>query len=129
MQKQQTYIKWDENMRDGKKHDTMRYKIEYRNILCQLRDFFGNNLAIIDHSSFYFCWITLVPMFQLDEQTCKITFSQNPFSMPKVTLETIETTTSKEDLLDIETYQHDRGVCNGIELSSGAIRNRKLEQF
>lgn len=49
--------------------------------------------------------------------------------MPKVTLETIETATSKEDLLDIKTYQHDSEVCNGIELSSGASRNHKLDLF
>ena len=84
------------------------------------RDKIGKDLDLIDHDIFAFCWIVDYPMFERDEVTNKIEFSHNPFSMP-------QGNTDKLDLdkpLDILAYQYDI-VCNGIELSSGAIRNHK----
>ena len=84
------------------------------------RDKIGKDLDLIDDDIFAFCWIVDYPMFERDEVTNKIEFSHNPFSMP-------QGNTDKLDLdkpLDILAYQYDI-VCNGIELSSGAIRNHK----
>lgn len=82
----------------------------------------ANDLGLIDHNRFDFCWIYDYPMFEADEETGKIDFSHNPFSMPQGGLEALET----KDPLDIMAYQYDI-VCNGIELGSGAIRNHKPE--
>lgn len=71
---------------------------------------------------FKFCWVVDFPMFEYDEKAKKIDFSHNPFSMPQGGMEALET----KDPLDILAYQYDI-VCNGIELSSGAIRNHKPE--
>ena len=71
---------------------------------------------------FRFCWIVDFPMYEKDEETGKIDFSHNPFSMPQGGLEALET----KDPLDILAWQYDI-VCNGIELSSGAIRNHEPE--
>ncbi len=78
----------------------------------------GTQLNLIDENVFEFCWIVDYPMYEFDEKTQKIEFSHNPFSMPQGGLEALET----KDPLDILAYQYDI-VCNGIELSSGAIRN------
>jgi aspartyl-tRNA synthetase len=88
----------------------------------QARDRIGNELGLIDQNRFEFCWIVDYPMFELDERTKKMEFSHNPFSMPQGGLEALET----KDPLDILAYQYDI-VCNGIELSSGAIRNHLPE--
>ncbi|TKD52853.1 aspartate--tRNA ligase [Sphingomonas baiyangensis] len=82
----------------------------------------GEALGLIDKSRFEFCWIVDFPMFEADEETGKIDFSHNPFSMPQGEMEALET----KDPLDILAYQYDI-VCNGVELSSGAIRNHKPE--
>ncbi len=82
----------------------------------------GNQLELIDESRFDFCWIVDYPMYELDENTGKIEFSHNPFSMPQGGLEALES----QNPLDILAYQYDI-VCNGIELSSGAIRNHRPE--
>lgn len=82
----------------------------------------GEQLGLIDKSRFEFCWIVDFPMFEADEDTGKIDFSHNPFSMPQGELEALET----KDPLDILAWQYDI-VCNGIELSSGAIRNHRPE--
>jgi len=82
----------------------------------------GNELGLIDPNRFEFCWIVDFPMFEYDEQEKKIIFSHNPFSMPQGEMEALET----KDPLEILAYQYDI-VCNGIELSSGAIRNHKPE--
>ena len=82
----------------------------------------GDQLELIDKSRFEFCWIVDFPMFEADEDTGKIDFSHNPFSMPQGELEALET----QDPLDILAYQYDI-VCNGVELSSGAIRNHRPE--
>ncbi|HEY6817116.1 MAG TPA: aspartate--tRNA ligase [Croceibacterium sp.] len=82
----------------------------------------AEQLELIDKSRFEFCWIVDFPMFEADEDTGKIDFSHNPFSMPQGELEALEST----DPLDILAYQYDI-VCNGVELSSGAIRNHRPE--
>jgi aspartyl-tRNA synthetase len=82
----------------------------------------ADQLGLIDQSRFEFCWIVDFPMFEYDEDAKKVDFSHNPFSMPQGELEALET----KDPLDILAYQYDI-VCNGIELSSGAIRNHRPE--
>ncbi|HWW64897.1 MAG TPA: aspartate--tRNA ligase [Sphingomonadaceae bacterium] len=82
----------------------------------------GEELGLIEEGAFKFCWVVDFPMFEYDEDAKKIDFSHNPFSMPQGELEALET----KDPLDILAYQYDI-VCNGVELSSGAIRNHKLE--
>ncbi|WP_267393073.1 MULTISPECIES: aspartate--tRNA ligase [unclassified Sphingomonas] len=82
----------------------------------------GESLGLIDPKRFEFCWIVDFPMFEYDEDAKKVDFSHNPFSMPQGEMEALET----KDPLDILAYQYDI-VCNGIELSSGAIRNHKPE--
>jgi aspartyl-tRNA synthetase len=82
----------------------------------------GEQLGLIDKSRFEFCWIVDFPMFEWDEDNKKVDFSHNPFSMPQGELEALET----KDPLEILAYQYDI-VCNGIELSSGAIRNHRPE--
>ncbi len=78
----------------------------------------ANELNLISDKQFSFCWITDYPMYHYDEKEKKIDFSHNPFSMPQVNIEEFE----KQDPLKILAYQYDL-VCNGYELSSGAIRN------
>ncbi len=80
------------------------------------------DLGLLNKNSFEFCWIVDFPMFEIDEKTNKIQFSHNPFSMPQGEMESLET----KDPLEINAFQYDI-VCNGIELSSGAIRNHKPE--
>src|SRR5208282_3066698 len=80
----------------------------------------GEELEIVEPSTFCFCWIVDYPMYERNEDTGLIEFSHNPFSMPQGGLEALET----QDPLTIKAYQYDV-VCNGIELSSGAIRNHK----
>ncbi len=87
-----------------------------------VRDRLGAALDLIEPDSFRFCWLVDFPMFELDEQTGKIEFSHNPFSMPQGGLEALET----QDPLTIKAFQYDI-VCNGVELSSGAIRNHLPE--
>jgi aspartyl-tRNA synthetase len=82
----------------------------------------GEDLGLVERNAFRFCWITDFPMYELDETTGKIEFSHNPFSMPQGGLEALET----KDPLTINAYQYDI-VCNGVELSSGAIRNHSPE--
>ena len=82
----------------------------------------GQQLGLIDENRFEFCWIVDFPMFEYDEDAKKVDFSHNPFSMPQGELEALET----KDPLDILAYQYDI-VCNGVELSSGAIRNHRPE--
>lgn len=86
----------------------------------QIRTELGNRLNLIDKEVFQFCWIIDFPMFELDEHG-KIAFSHNPFSMPQGGLNALE----NQEPLDILAYQYDI-VCNGIELSSGAVRNHDI---
>ncbi len=82
----------------------------------------GQELGLIEQNVFKFCWIVDFPMFEYDEDAKKVDFSHNPFSMPQGELEALETMNP----LDILAYQYDI-VCNGVELSSGAIRNHRPE--
>ena len=82
----------------------------------------ATDLKLIDEDQFAFCWIVDFPMYEWNEEAGRIDFSHNPFSMPQGELEALES----KDPLDILAYQYDV-VCNGIELSSGAIRNHKPE--
>ncbi len=82
----------------------------------------GEEMEIIEANAYRFCWITDFPMFEADEVTGKIDFSHNPFSMPQGGLAALE----NQDPLSINAYQYDI-VCNGVELSSGAIRNHVPE--
>ena len=81
---------------------------------------FGHDLKLIDREQFAFCWITDFPMYERDETTGQIAFCHNPFSMPQGGLEALET----RPPLEIKAFQYDI-VCNGTELSSGAIRNHR----
>lgn len=87
----------------------------------QIRDELGKRLNLIDEDVFQFCWIIDFPMFELDDHD-KIAFSHNPFSMPQGGLKALE----EQDPLEILAYQYDI-VCNGIELSSGAVRNHDID--
>tara|TARA_B100000029_G_scaffold243090_1_gene240305 strand:- start:1108 stop:2901 length:1794 start_codon:yes stop_codon:yes gene_type:complete len=87
-----------------------------------VRQKLGKELNLIDNKKFEFCWITDYPMYQYDEKEKKIDFSHNPFSMPQIEAKDFE----KTDPLSILAYQYDL-VCNGYELSSGAIRNHLPE--
>ena len=91
-------------------------------IFALARDKIANDLNLVDQSKFAFCWIVDYPMFETDELTKKIKFSHNPFSMPQGDVKKI----NFEKPLEIKAYQYDI-VCNGIELSSGAIRNHTPE--
>ena len=93
-------------------------KEELEKITSKARDKIAKDLYLINNEIFAFCWIVDYPMFERDEQTNKIAFSHNPFSMPQGEIEKI----NFEKPLEILAYQYDI-VCNGIELSSGAIRN------
>ncbi|MDZ5648767.1 MULTISPECIES: aspartate--tRNA ligase [Nitrospirillum] len=88
----------------------------------QARTRIGEELDLIEKDAFRFCWIVDFPMYEKDEETGKIDFSHNPFSMPQGGLEAL----TSMNPLDIKAFQYDI-VCNGIELSSGAIRNHKPE--
>jgi len=82
----------------------------------------GHELGLIAQGEFRFCWIVDFPMYERDEATGKIEFSHNPFSMPQGGLAALETS----DPLTLKAFQYDI-VCNGVELSSGAIRNHLPE--
>tara|TARA_B100000886_G_scaffold333748_1_gene288285 strand:+ start:1770 stop:3554 length:1785 start_codon:yes stop_codon:yes gene_type:complete len=91
---------------------------EILKILSLARDKIAKDLELIKDNQFAFCWIVDYPMFETDEKTKKIVFSHNPFSMPQGELEKLDF----QNPLGIRAYQYDI-VCNGVELSSGAIRN------
>jgi len=82
----------------------------------------GTELGLVEQDAFRFCWIVDFPMYELNEETRRIDFSHNPFSMPQGELEALNT----QDPLSIGAYQYDL-VCNGYEMVSGAIRNHKPE--
>ena len=93
-------------------------KQDIEKILSVARDKIANDLGIINKDQFSFCWVVDYPMYEYDEKLKKIIFSHNPFSMPQGNLNELDLTKP----LDVKAYQYDI-VCNGIELSSGAIRN------
>jgi len=88
----------------------------------QVRTRLAQELGLIEQDCFRFCWITDFPMYEREEETGRIDFSHNPFSMPQGGLEAL----NGQDPLTIKAFQYDI-VCNGIELSSGAIRNHRPE--
>ena len=85
-----------------------------------MRTKLATELGLIEQGVFRFCWITDFPMYERVEETGQIDFSHNPFSMPQGGLDALDT----QDPLTIKAFQYDI-VCNGIELSSGAIRNHR----
>ena len=93
---------------------------EVERILSLARTKIAEDLNLINKDEFAFCWIVDYPMYEVDEKTKKITFSHNPFSMPQGDIKNLDF----DNPLNIKAYQYDI-VCNGIELSSGAIRNHK----
>ena len=93
---------------------------EVERILSLARTKIAEDLNLINKDEFAFCWIVDYPMYEVDEKMKKITFSHNPFSMPQGDIENLDF----DNPLNIKAYQYDI-VCNGIELSSGAIRNHK----
>ncbi len=97
----------------GKENDAAKFAGRARDRLC-------DELGLRAEGRFDFCWIVDYPMFELNEDTGQIEFSHNPFSMPQGGLEALET----QNPLDVLAYQYDI-VCNGVELSSGAIRNHR----
>jgi aspartyl-tRNA synthetase len=95
-------------------------KIEAERLAGQARARIASELGLVEEGAFRFCWITDFPMYERNEETGKIDFSHNPFSMPQGGLEALE----NEDPLSILAHQYDI-VCNGVELASGAIRNHR----
>ena len=93
-------------------------KNDVEKILSNARTKIAEDLNLIDKDCFSFCWVVDYPMYEVDETTKKIKFSHNPFSMPQGDLEKLDLS----DPLKLKAFQYDI-VCNGIELSSGAIRN------
>jgi aspartyl-tRNA synthetase len=91
-------------------------------VLGVLRNELGDELDLLEKDCFKFCWIVDFPMYELDKATGKLDFSHNPFSMPQGELDAL----LNQDPLTIKAYQYDI-VCNGYELSSGAIRNHRPE--
>jgi aspartyl-tRNA synthetase len=112
---------WD--IKDG---DAMFFIADKEKKACEIggavRTELANRLNLIDKNVFKFCWIVDFPMFELDEETNKVIFSHNPFSMPQGGMKAL----LEKNPLDILAYQYDI-VCNGVELSSGAIRNHSPE--
>ena len=95
---------------------------EIRKIAGSIRTKLGNDLDLLEKDVFRFCWIVDFPMYEIGEESGELEFCHNPFSMPQGGLESLNTM----DPLDILAYQYDI-VCNGIELSSGAVRNHNPE--
>ena len=95
---------------------------EFAAFAARARDEIGERLELVEKDGFRFCWVVDYPMYERDANTGRIEFSHNPFSMPQGGLEALET----RDPLEILAYQYDI-VCNGVELSSGAIRNHRPE--
>ena len=91
-------------------------------VAAKARDEIARELNLIDTDRFELCWIKDYPLFETDEETGQLDFSHNPFSMPQGGMEALESL----DPLDVLGFQYDI-VCNGVELSSGAVRNHKLE--
>lgn len=91
----------------------------------QVRQYLGNELNLLEQGVFKFCWVVDFPYYEWDEEEDKIIFSHNPFSMPQGGMDALKAAEgNKEKLLSILAYQYDI-VCNGVELSSGAIRNHR----
>ena len=109
-----------------KEGESLFFISDSRNVIDRLsgemRTWIGNELGLIKNDSFEFCFIVDFPMYELNEETGKIDFTHNPFSMPQGGLDAL----LNKDPLEIFAYQYDI-VCNGVELSSGAVRNHNPE--
>jgi aspartyl-tRNA synthetase len=101
-------------------------EIKASNIAGKVRTKIAEDLGLIDQNKFEFCWIVDFPYYEFNEEKKAIDFSHNPFSMPQGGIKALEDAETTEDLLQIKAFQYDI-VCNGVELSSGAIRNHKPE--
>ena len=114
-------LKEQHNLTDG---DVIYFisdkEIKANDISGKVRNEIANRLGLIDEKDYQFCWVVDYPMYEWDEEKKKIEFSHNPFSLPQGGLEALE----NKDPLEILAYQYDL-VCNGIEISSGALRNYK----
>ena len=120
---QKTELKSIANIKDGETIFFICDRKEVVNRLAgEIRTWLGENLELIDKSSYRFCYIVDFPMYEYNEEEKKIDFTHNPFSMPQGGLEALNT----KDPLDILAYQYDI-VCNGVELSSGAVRNHDTD--
>jgi aspartyl-tRNA synthetase len=100
--------------------------LEAATIAGHVRTEIGTRLELIEQGVFKFCWVVDFPYFEWNEEDKKIDFSHNPFSMPQGGIDALNNAKTNEDLLNIKAYQYDI-ICNGTELSSGAIRNHKPE--
>jgi aspartyl-tRNA synthetase len=101
-------------------------QLEAETIAGKVRTELGTQLNLIEEGVFKFCWVVDFPFYEWNEDDKKIDFSHNPFSMPQGGLAALEAAKTNEDLLAIKAFQYDI-VCNGVELSSGAIRNHQPE--
>lgn len=99
-------------------------KAEAESVAGKVRTELGNQLGLIKDGEYKFCWVIDFPYFEWNEDDKKIDFSHNPFSMPQGGMDALVNAKTNEDLLAIKAFQYDI-VCNGVELSSGAIRNHK----
>ncbi|MBR5722132.1 MAG: aspartate--tRNA ligase [Oscillospiraceae bacterium] len=88
----------------------------------QIRNWLGDRLDLLEKNAFRFCFVVDFPMYEINEETHKLDFTHNPFSMPQGGLDALE----NQDPLEILAYQYDL-VCNGIELASGAVRNHSVD--
>jgi len=106
--------------------DVIFFIADKENLACKyaglIRNELGKRLDICEKSAYRFCYVNDFPMYEIDEETGKIQFTHNPFSMPQGGLEALNT----KDPLDLLAYQYDI-VCNGVELSSGAVRNHDMD--
>lgn len=101
-------------------------RAEAETIAGKVRTEIANQLGLIKDGEYKFCWVVDFPYFEWNADENKIDFSHNPFSMPQGGMEALMNAKSNEELLAIKAFQYDI-VCNGVELSSGAIRNHKPE--
>lgn len=99
-------------------------QLEAETIAGKVRTRVAEELNLIEQGVFKFCWVVDFPFYEWNADENKIDFSHNPFSMPQGGLEALEGAKTKEELLALKAFQYDI-VCNGVELSSGAIRNHK----
>ena len=98
--------------------------LEAAKLAGKVRVTLGHELDILEKDCFKFCWVVDFPFYEINEETGKIDFSHNPFSMPQGGMEILNNAQTQEDFLAINAFQYDI-VCNGIELCSGAIRNHR----